>query len=113
MGSLVDLRKRATLLAQTATILSRNRGATAAAILLISGGSYSYYLSLLAAQAKKKKHKYVAIKQCQRLICVRNSGEVAFRPQIASTFLFVGHKCLPAELRASWDKMSLRLCCQC
>ncbi|CAL8461843.1 g1374 [Coccomyxa elongata] len=57
MGSLVDLRKRATLLAQTAAVLSKNRGATAAAILLASGGSYSYYLRLLAAQAKKKKHK--------------------------------------------------------
>lgn len=66
MGSLVDLRKRATLLAQTATVLAKNRGATAAAILLLSGGSYSYYLRLLAAQAKKKKHKYVEMKQSQR-----------------------------------------------
>ena len=59
MGSVVDLKKRATLLAQTATVLNRNRRATVAAILLISGGSYSYYLKILAAAARKRKHKYV------------------------------------------------------
>ncbi|EIE25187.1 hypothetical protein COCSUDRAFT_65142 [Coccomyxa subellipsoidea C-169] len=57
MGSVVDLKKKAHLLAHTASVLNRNRGATVAAVLLISGGSYSYYLKILANAARKRKHK--------------------------------------------------------
>ena len=47
-------KKRATLLAQTSALLGNKRTATAAAILLISGGCYSYYLQQLSARQKKR-----------------------------------------------------------
>lgn len=59
MGSVVDLKKKATLLAKTATLLNQNRVASAAAILLLTSGSYTYYLKTLAAHARRRKHKCV------------------------------------------------------
>lgn len=46
------------MLAQIAAVLRHKRGASVAAVLLISGGCYTYYVNRLAVQHSKRSHRW-------------------------------------------------------
>ncbi len=53
-GGPLDPKQRSELLRQAAALLSNRRSGTVAAILLLSGGCYTYYLHSLSAKQRKR-----------------------------------------------------------
>ena len=56
-GGVLDPKQRAVLLGQATALLNHRRSGTVAALLLLSGGCYTYYLHQLSARQRNRLKK--------------------------------------------------------